>query len=66
MAGGGKKFVIEPNSPYFLHLSEELGMSITTVIIDGKNYDLWEKAITKTLLSKSKSGFIYGILQKLW
>ena len=64
MAGGSSKFIIEPTSPYFLHPTEGLGVLITVVVFDGKNYDLWEKAVTTTLLAKNKFGFIDGTLQK--
>jgi len=40
-----KRFVIEPHSSYYLHPSGGLGVSITVVIFDGKNCDLWEKAV---------------------
>lgn len=39
MSGGNKKFVIDNQSPYFLHPSEGLGVTITMVIFNGKNYD---------------------------
>ena len=59
MAEGSKKrFTIEPHSPYFLHPSEGPGIMITTVIFDGKNYELWERAVTTALKAKNKLGFI--------
>ena len=64
MGRDGKKFIIESNLSYFLHPSKGLGILITVVIVDGKNYDLQEQAITTALLSKNKLGFIDGTLQK--
>lgn len=64
MAGGSSKFIVEPTSPYFLHPSEGPGVMITAVVFNGKNYDLWEKAVTTALLAKNKLGFIDGTLQK--
>ena len=58
MIGGGLKFIIKPTSPYFLHPSEGLCMLITTVLFQGKNYNLWEKFVTTTLIVKNKLGFI--------
>jgi len=41
----GKGFVIENQSPYYLHPSEGHGVTITSVIFNGKNYELWQKAV---------------------
>lgn len=60
----GKKFVIENHSPYFLHPTVGPGVLITSVIFDGKNYDLWEKMVRTPLRSKNKLGFIEGTLKK--
>ena len=59
-----KKFVIENHSPYYLHPSEGPGGLITGVIFDGKNYDLWERAVRTALKAKNKLGFIEGTLKK--
>ena len=47
ITSGGKKkrFVIEPHSPYYLHPSEGPGILIKVIIFDGKNYDLWDRAV---------------------
>jgi len=62
--GGKQGFVIEPYSPYYLHPSEGPGALITAVVFDGKNYDLWEKAVWTALKAKNKLGFIDGSLTK--
>ena len=59
-----KKFVVESHSPYFLHSSEGPEALITAVIFDGKNYDVWEKAVRSSLKSKNKLGFTDGKLTK--
>ena len=65
MSGGGKKrFVIESHSPYYLHPSEGPGVLITAVIFDGKNFDLWERAVRTALIAKNKLGFIDGTLTR--
>jgi len=58
------RFIIEPHSPCFLHPSEGPGAIITTVIFDGKNYELWERAVTTALKVKNKLGFIDGTLER--
>ena len=65
MSGGQKtRFVIEPHSPYFLHPSEGPGVMITAVVFDGKNYDLWERAVRTALKAKNKIVFIDGTLTR--
>jgi len=60
----GKKFIIESQSPYYLHPSEGPGVAITSIIFTGKNYELWSKAVRTALKSKNKLGFIEGTLAK--
>jgi len=43
------KFVIDSTSPYYVHPSEGSGTTITAVVFDGNNYDLWEKAVMTAL-----------------
>ena len=65
MAGGNKKnFIIESHSPYFIHPSEGSGILITAVIFDGKNYDLWQRAVRTALRAKNKLVFIKGPLKR--
>jgi len=47
-----------------LHPSEGPGVLITAVIFNGKNYDLWERAVRTALKAKNKLMFIDGTLQK--
>ena len=56
--------LIDNHSPYFLHLSEGPGAAITSIIFNGKNYELWQQAVRILLRSKNKIGFIEGILQR--
>jgi len=39
-------------------------MMITAVIVDGKNYDLWERAVRTALKSKNKLAFLEGNLTR--
>jgi len=43
------KFVLDNTSPYYVHPSEGSGISITAVVFNGENYNLWEKAFTTAL-----------------
>ena len=56
--------MVEPHSPNYLHPSKGPGMMITTVIFDGKNYDLWERVVKTALKSKNKLAFIEGKLPR--
>jgi len=58
------RFIIEPHSPYHLHTLEGPGVLIIAVVFDGKNYDLWERAVRVTLKAKNKLGFIEGTLKR--
>ena len=49
-----KEFVIDTQSPYYLHPSE----------FDGENYELWEKAVQTALTTKNKVVFIDGTISK--
>ena len=59
-----RRFVIESHSPYYLHPSEGPGVLITAVIFNGKNYDLWERAVRTALKAKNRLMFIDGTFQK--
>jgi len=54
MAEDEKKLVIENQSPYFLQPSKGPGALVTAMIFDGKNFDLWQKAVRSSLKSKNK------------
>jgi len=59
-----KEFIIDLQSPYYLHPSESPGAIITAIKFDGKNCDLWEQAIRTTLKAKNKLAFIDGKITK--
>lgn len=54
----------DPMSPLYLHPSDSPGAVITSLIFDGENYDLWEKAIKNSLRAKNKLGFIDGSITR--
>jgi len=43
--GEPKRFLLEPHSLCYLDPTDGLGALITVEVFEGKNYDLWEKAI---------------------
>ena len=47
--------MIEPHSPHYLHPAEGLGVLITAIIFDRKNFDLWEIAISTALKAKKQT-----------
>lgn len=53
-----------PMSPYYLHYSHALGISLVSQHLIGKNYVPWCRAIIFTLSSKNKVWFIDGSTPK--
>ncbi|KAJ1684878.1 hypothetical protein LUZ63_016268 [Rhynchospora breviuscula] len=56
--------VIDATSPFYLHPSDNPGTAISSCILKGDNYDLWEKAMKNALRAKNKVGFVNGTLPK--
>lgn len=50
------------DSPFVLHSSDHLGLSIVAYKLDGANYNSWYKAIRISLDAKNKLSFIDGSL----
>jgi trans-2-enoyl-CoA reductase len=48
------------SNPFFLHHSDHPGMVLVSKPLDGDNYSTWCKAMTISLNTKSKLGFIDG------
>jgi len=59
-----QSFVIDNQSPYFLHPSDSPGVIITSIKFDDKNYELRESTVRTSLRSKNKPGFINGMIQR--
>ena len=59
-----KKLIIDRQLRYYLHPSEGPGVTITSVVFNCKNYDLWQQAVKTALRSKNKLGFIDGTLKR--
>ncbi|XP_016192746.1 uncharacterized protein LOC107633653 [Arachis ipaensis] len=54
----------DPSSVFFLHPSENPGVSIIYVKLDTKNYNEWSRAMLIAIKSKNKLGFVDGTLPK--
>ena len=57
-------FLISVDSPYYLHPSEGPGASITSVLFNGNNFELWRKAVRTALNAKNKLKFVDGRISK--
>ncbi|XP_074313918.1 uncharacterized protein LOC141649118 [Silene latifolia] len=47
-------------SPLYLHPSDNPNLSVTQIIFNGNNYDMWAEAVKKGLDAKNKLAFIEG------
>nr|XP_009771468.1 PREDICTED: uncharacterized protein LOC104221994 [Nicotiana sylvestris] len=50
----------DPNNPYFLHSSDEPGMSLVNALFDGRGFQGWRRSVLIALSAKNKLGFING------
>uniref|UniRef100_A0A803L377 Retrotransposon Copia-like N-terminal domain-containing protein n=1 Tax=Chenopodium quinoa TaxID=63459 RepID=A0A803L377_CHEQI len=55
---------IDPSSPFYLGSGDQPSNLITHVILKGDNYLAWCRAITLSLKSRRKFGFVYGTISK--
>ncbi|KAL0876135.1 hypothetical protein Bca101_025840 [Brassica carinata] len=51
-------------SPYYLHPSDNTGQVLTPILLNGSNYERWEKLMLNSLRTKRKIGFIDGTLKR--
>jgi len=58
------EFTIDSQSPYYPHPSDAPGAIITALKFDGKNFELWEKAVITALTAKNRVAFINGTITK--
>ena len=61
MSAEGK---IDPSSPFYLGAGDQPGNLITHVVLKGDNYLAWSRAITLSLKSRRKLGFVDGTISK--
>ena len=55
-----KNLMDDKNSTYFLGTNDQPGNIITPVVLRGSHHDEWSNAITLSLLSRRKIGFLEG------
>ncbi|XP_074287812.1 uncharacterized protein LOC141612963 [Silene latifolia] len=55
---------IPSNSPLYLHPSDNPNLSLTQIIFNGDNYDLWAAAVKNGLDAKNKLAFVEGKVKK--
>ncbi|XP_074299614.1 uncharacterized protein LOC141630753 [Silene latifolia] len=56
--------VIPMSSPLYHHQSDNPNLSLTQIIFNGENYDLWPVAVKNGLDAKNKLGFVKGKVKK--
>ncbi|GLU11356.1 hypothetical protein SLE2022_281110 [Rubroshorea leprosula] len=54
----------DPDSPYYLHPSDDPGRILVTSPLTGENYHTWKRALQNALYAKNKMGFVDGTLRK--
>ncbi|XP_021895136.1 uncharacterized protein LOC110812623 [Carica papaya] len=50
----------EIHNPFFLHSNDHPGLILATHVLNGNNYNTWERAMRIALNTKNKLGFIDG------
>ena len=63
-ASNGNSAIDDPLSPYFLHHTDNPGLSLVSQLLTGENYASWSRAMMIALSMKNKLGFIDGSLPK--
>lgn len=56
----GRSAIDGPTSPYFLHHTDNPGLSLVSQPLTGENYASWSRAMLIALSVKNKIGFIDG------
>ncbi|GKU87876.1 hypothetical protein SLEP1_g2207 [Rubroshorea leprosula] len=54
----------DPDSPYYLHPSDDPGRILVTSPLIGENYHTWKRALQNALYAKNKMGSIDGTLRR--
>ncbi|CAA0824780.1 Unknown protein [Striga hermonthica] len=49
-------------SPLYMYPSDSKGTPLTQIILTGKNYSTWAKAVRRALDAKNKAGFVDGVV----
>ncbi|CAL9021584.1 unnamed protein product, partial [Prunus brigantina] len=51
------------SNPFYIHHSDQTGLTLVTQLLDGDNYATWSLAILMTLEAKNKLGFVDGTIK---
>ena len=54
----------DPMSPFCLHLGENPGTCLVSILLTAQNYNVWARAMRMALKSKNKLHFIDGLIPK--
>ncbi|GKV51367.1 hypothetical protein SLEP1_g58034 [Rubroshorea leprosula] len=54
----------DPDSPYFLHSSDDPRRVLVTTPLTGENYHTWRRSMQNALFAKNKMGFVDGSLKR--
>ncbi|XP_075483560.1 uncharacterized protein LOC142523713 [Primulina tabacum] len=60
----GQSAIDDPLSPYFLHHSDNPGLTLVSQSLTGDNYSSWSRAMKIALSVKNKFGFVDGTIIK--
>ena len=63
-ASFSKSAIDDPCSPYFLHHSDNPGVSLVSQLLNGDNYSSWNRTMIIALSAKNKLGFVDGSVPK--
>ena len=63
-APDGRSTMNDPESPFFLHHSDNPGLILVSRPLTGDNYNSWSRAMLIALSVKNKLGFIDGSIPK--
>ncbi|XP_060178069.1 uncharacterized protein LOC132608001 [Lycium barbarum] len=61
-AGIATKNVVDSCHPFYIHLLDYPGMSLVSIVFDGRRYGGWRRAVIIALSAKNKLGFTDGSL----
>ncbi|GKV28762.1 hypothetical protein SLEP1_g37773 [Rubroshorea leprosula] len=50
----------DPDSPYFLHSSDDPGRVLVMTLLTGENYHMWRRSMHNALFAKNKMGDLQG------
>lgn len=55
---------LNPNSPYYIHPSDNPSMKLVSMKFNGQSYNDWKRSMVISLSAKNKMGFVDGSIKK--